>query len=206
VIGQSFLAGRAALVWAASMAFWPWLAPAASIAPAQARQVSFPIYADGESNAVAVLRADRVAREHRRLGFFQVRLLPRMVVEGARLELATASLDSNVLARVQAGLEPLAGKVPFEFRGFQMIFSGETTPRLSARLVRPAPSAAPASWILEDVTFRSDHGPVTVRQARLLLEGEPGRLVWSSHGASIQGQLLHGNFITNQLVLSRDSK
>ena len=172
----------------------------ATFAPVKASQVTIPIYAEGESNAVAVLRADRVAREHRRLGFFQVKLLPLVVVDGARLELGVASLESNVLARVQAGLEPLAGKVPFEFHGFQMFFPGETTPRLSARLVRPGPAA----WILEDVNFRSEHGPVTVRQASLLLEGEPGRLIWSSRGGTASGQVATSPFTTNQVVLLKE--
>ncbi len=193
---------NAAWLWAAAAALWSWTAPAASKAPVQARQVAIPIYAEGESNAVAVLRADRVAREHRRLGFFQVKLLPLVVVEQVRLELSAASQESNTLSRVQAALEPLAGKVPFEFRGFQMFFPGETSARLTARLVRPATGA----WILDDVAFRSGQGPVTVRQARLPLEGEPGRLLWQTGGTTIQGQLLLGTFTTNQLALFKDSK
>ena len=181
-------------------------AVAASIPPIRSRQVALPIYAEGESNAVAVLRADRVAREQRRLGFFRVKLLPLLVAEGVRLELGSAGLQHNVLARVQAVLEPLAGKVPFEFRGFQVFVPGETAARLSARTVRPAPASGPPAWALEQVTLQSDQGPLVLPQARLVLEGEPGRLVWPATGGRAEWHLFRGTFSTNQLASLGKSK
>jgi hypothetical protein len=204
VIGQSQFSGVAVALWAVALVFASERAPAAAMPPVKARQVTIPIYAEGQTNAVAVLRADRVGREQRRLGFFRVKLLPLFVVEGARLELAPSTSPDDLLTRVQAGLEPLTGRVPFEFRGFRMFFPGETPPRLSARSVRPVPAAS--TWALEDVTFQSDHGPVVLPQARLLFEGEPGRLVWQTRGATAQWNLFRGTSSTNPLALIGHSK
>ena len=176
----------------------------ATFAPVKASQVTIPIYAEGESNAVAVLRAERVAREQCRLGFFRVKLLPLLVVEKARLELQPAGLRCNPLARVQAGLEPLTGKVPFEFREFQVFFPDERTARLSARSVHPASSGS--AWALDDVTLYSDQGPITLAHARLLFDGEESRLVWPTNGATAQFNLFPAVNTTNQFALIKVSR
>jgi hypothetical protein len=196
----------AVLLWAGAMICCSEVAPGASLPPIKSRQVALPIYAEGESNAVAVLRAERVVRDQRRLGFFRVTLLPVLVVERARLDLEAAGLRENALARVQAGLEPLAGKLPVEFRGFQVFLPGEKTARLSARLVRPAAGSGSPAWTLEQVTLQSDQGPVVLPQARLLLDGEPGRLVWPAPGGNAEWHLFRGTFATNQLASSKRSQ
>src|SRR5580658_1408726 len=55
----------------------------------------FAIYAHDSIQQIADCKVDRVFTDHRRFGFFHVQLLPLLVVQGVRLELADQTADGG---------------------------------------------------------------------------------------------------------------
>jgi hypothetical protein len=163
---------------------------AGGIHASEARNVTTAIYSADGSTTVAVIKAERVFTEKRRIGFFRVRLLPLLVVQGVRLELAQANPDTNWLAGFRVELSPLArtsGSV--EWREVSLWLPGETTPRLQAKKVIPATNGDTEYCALEGVTVQTEAGPVQVPRARLLLSGQPGRVVRDGEGPPAQWDL-----------------
>ena len=163
--------------------------------------VTVPIYMAGQPNAVAVLKVQRVFRENRKLGFFRVKLMPRMVGEDVRLEFQQTEVDAGVLAQVYAGVLRLAQGDGFELRSVSFWFAGESAPRLEARRVEPQSAAARRdsthehpSLVLEDATMRI--GDQTWRWPRALLHvagPEAARLEVESRRAGTTFDLFQPN-------------
>lgn len=183
-----------------------WTAGNCSAASAvQARKVTLPVYTAGQSNAVAALKVDRLFTEQRRLGFFRIKLLQVLVADGARLEVRETAPRTHWLARLPSSLESFAGKVPVEFRNFELRLPGETTPRLRASRVN-LNSGPGAAWLqFRDVVVQTPGPPLKVSHARLPLDGGPAELAWESHGAVIRCDFLTGHCRTNQLNLTAKS-
>jgi hypothetical protein len=182
---------------------WTWalalllLAPGmrAATAPTRARHVTVPLYAEGQTQAVAVARIDSFFTDHRRLGFFRVKLMPLLVAAGVRLEVGPGALRSNVLAGLQHRLETLGGRTPVEIRDFALMLPGETEARLAASKVRFAGAASLPEWWIEGGTLRIADRSYELPKAQLLLRGKPGCLVWQ------KGQtLFQYDFVTENLL------
>src|ERR1035438_2416717 len=78
--------------------FLPLCVPAAGLPVfLQASHVESVIYGDDFFKPVATLKIGRIFTDHRRLGFFRIKLLPVLVAEGVHLEFAQASLQTNWL-------------------------------------------------------------------------------------------------------------
>jgi len=79
----------------AAVGFAPQTRAANQLGSFEARDVTMPVYFDASDNPGAVWRVGHVFVDHRRLGFFRVRLLPVLVADGISLEClqTNASMD-----------------------------------------------------------------------------------------------------------------
>lgn len=166
----------------------------------EASNLRIPICADGAAAPVGIVRIERVFTEKRRMGFFRVKLLPITVVTGTRIDLAESKPNTNWLSgfRLPRGLVASRGGVEWREVGVQL--PGDSTPRLRIKRLRPPPTDAAAAeyLLLENVTLQTEAGPVQVPQARLLLRGSPGRIVWQSGDQAGEWDLFTGKLNGNK--------
>jgi hypothetical protein len=149
----------------------------------EARDIQIPFYADSAQSLAAVLKIQTVFTDHRRLGFFRIKLLTVLVAQNVCLELADSAANTNWAAAFQFKRWPFAkGRDMLEWHDVSVRMPGETLPRLRAGRVSPNSNATTDFCLLEDVTLQTDEGPIKISQARLLLADQPGRVVWEERG------------------------
>ena len=155
---------------------------------------------------MAVCKIDSVYTEYRKIGFFRVKLLPRLVIEGVRVELSEAALQTNWVESLQFDPAPQVGRSAVEWRGFSLFFPQEHSPRLQAKHVFPATIAGATVYQLEDVTLQTGGTELHVPKAELRAEGSSGRVVWSHANRSLQWDLLTGQCQTNSTQSNSNEK
>jgi hypothetical protein len=171
----------------------------------EARDVQVPVYADDYQATAGVLKIERIFTEQRRLGFFRVKLLPMRVAQGVCLELSQRAPNTNWLAALRFNPAAAAKGARLEWRDVSVRMPGDPAPCLQARRLYPNTDAHPDFYLLEDVTMQTDAGPVQVARARLLLAGQPGRIVWEAGGRTRQWDLFTGKVTSNTTHPSGDS-
>jgi hypothetical protein len=97
-ISARLLTCLATALGALAVSFLPLYVPAAGLSGSlQASNVESVIYGDDFFKPVAALKIGRIFTDHRRLGFFRIKLLPVLVAEGVHLEFAQANPQTNWL-------------------------------------------------------------------------------------------------------------
>src|SRR5262249_37234142 len=135
---------------------------------------------------VAVVRADRVFSEERKMGFFRVRLWPMLVADGIRVNFSSPTPNTNWPATFRVNLAPLIREGKMEWRNVSVWVTNESSPRIEAKVLVPPANANGDFCALEDVTIRSGSKLLSVARARLLLNGPPGRLIWETPRSTVQ--------------------
>jgi hypothetical protein len=159
-------------------------------------------YADNSLEPDAVWKIKSVSPEHRRMGFFSVKLLPVMVVRDIQLNFTSPRPQTNWLDDLHCEWVPVAKRAAFEGREFSVCFPGENTPRLQAQRVYPVTRAGPLVCRLEGVTLQTASQPVHLARAEVRAEVRAGAIVWHVPEATIQWDLFSGQFTTNSILLS----
>jgi hypothetical protein len=198
--GWGSCAGRRAVgLCLAIAAFLPRVGQAEKIRGVDARHVTVGIYSGDSSTQVAVLKVGKVFIENRRLGFFRVKLLPMVVVQGVSLEFTESAPNTNWPTGFRANPVPLAPPgTSVEWRDVSVRFAQDAHPRLRAALLRPPTKSDAESCLLEDVTLQTDAGALNVSQATLLLKGLTGQVVWESQGAVQRWDLFTRSLISDK--------
>ncbi len=162
----------------------------------EGRQLAVGIYAGDGSTLAGTLRVERVFTEQRRIGFFRVKLMPVLVAQGVRLELARTEPGTNWTAGFRVKLSPLARSSRVEWRGVSISFRGESEPRLRARRLQLPDKPETDHCMLEELTLETDAGLVQVPRATLLLGSPTGTVVWDSNGFLHRWNLFTKTLIT----------
>jgi hypothetical protein len=167
--------------------------------------VLIPIYAQGHPRSVASIRIDRVFRDHRRMGFLRVKVLPVVVAEGVRLELREPAGATNLLDEFSAALKSVAGKRAVELRNFGFSLAGDSAPRLQARRLSPAVEAQGKGFTLEGVTLRDGASQLEFPKATAMPD-RPGILRLSARGTIVDYDLSSGHFTRTTATHSAEPK
>ncbi len=150
----------------------------------EGRNLRTAIYARGSTNRAVTLSVDRLFNEKRRAGFFRVRLLPLIVLQGVRIEIASAEAGTNLASAFQARLAPMRNpRGPVEWRGVSIYLGTEPNPRLEARRIVLAAGAEAGMCDLEELTLQTEDGRVALPRARMSLKDHPGRVFWGDSDA-----------------------
>lgn len=149
---------------------------------AEVRNLVVGIYAHESSSKIGTLRVERVFSEPRRIGFFRVKLMPLLVAQGVRFELAQPDPGTNWTAGFRVKLSPLARSQRVEWRGVSISFPGESEPRLKAGRLQLPDKPETDHCMLEELMLETDAGLVQVPRATLLLGSPTGTVVWDSNG------------------------
>jgi len=158
------------------------------------------VYSQNSLQPEAVWKINRISSEHRRMGFFSVKLLPVMVVEGIQLEFTNPNPQTNWLEGFRCEWAPAASRDIFEWRNFSILFPQEKVPRVQARRVHPAANAGSLICQLEGVTLQTGSQPVHLSRAEVRVEGQSAAIVWRDSAATIRWDLFSGQFTTNTTV------
>jgi hypothetical protein len=183
----------------------------ASLCPAGGWAADFPgsfatsnmeisVYSQNSLSPEAIWKINLVSPRHRRLGFFSVKLLPVMVVEGIQLEFTSANPQTNWLEGFRCEWAPAANRGLIEWRNFSIIFPQEKEPRLQAKRAHPAANAGSLICQLEGVTLQTGSRPIHLSRAEVRAEGQAGAIVWQDSAATIRWNLFSGQFTTNAII------
>jgi hypothetical protein len=196
---------RRGAVWVGLCAWLVWgVSPVFAAGAPQTRGVLIPIYAEGHPRPVASIRIERVFRDHRRLGFLRVKILPVVVAEGVRLELRDPAGATNLLDEFAAALRSVGGSRAVELRNFRFSAEGESIPRLQARRLRPAAEANRSTFSLEGVILR-DGARLLEFATATATPDRPGILRLSARGSTVDYDLSSGHFTRNTVNQSAES-
>lgn len=189
------------LLCVAGAGLWPGRCQAAAaLRLSEGRNVKVAVYAKGSLTPAATIEANRVFTDHRRMGFFKVRLIPLVVAEGVRLGIAPAAANTDWPASIRLKLAPFArAGSQMECHDLKVCLLPETEPRLQSRQLLLPANAQGAYCVLEGVTLRTGGDLLRLPRARLLLERHPGRVVWEEQGATVQWDLLTANVIHHEI-------
>jgi hypothetical protein len=163
----------------------------------QASNLESVIYGDDFFKPVAALKIWRIFTDHRRLGFFHIKLLPVLIAEGVHLEFAQASPQTNWLEGFRFDPAPSVGRSAVEWRDFSVSIAQEKSPRLQAERVHPTVNASSIVCQLEGVTVQAGLERLKVPKAELRAEGQSGQVVWMRSHQTIQWDLFTGQCKTN---------
>jgi hypothetical protein len=158
------------------------------------------VYSKNSLEPDAVWRINRVSPQHRRMGFFSVKLLPVLVVEGIRLDFAKSGPQTNWLEGFRCEWAPAANQELIEWRDFSIFFPQETVPRLHAKRVHPEANAGSLICRLEGVTLQTGARPIQLSRAEVRAEGRSAAVVWRDAAATVQWDLFSGQFTTNAIT------
>ena len=196
-----FLKCLAGALCALAVDLLPLCVPAAGFPGSlQASNMDSVIYGDDFFKPVAALKIGRIFTDHRRLGFFHIKLLPVLVAEGVHLEFAQASPQTNWLDGFRFDPAPSVSRSAVEWRDFSVSMAQEKSPRLQADRVHPAVNASSIVCQLEGVTVQAGLERLKVPKAELRTEGQSGQVVWTRSHQTIQWDLFSGQFTTNAIT------
>jgi hypothetical protein len=195
-----FLKCPAGTLCALAVCFLPLCVPAAGLSGSlQASNVESVIYGDDFFKPVAALKIGRIFTDHRRLGFFHIKLLPMLVAEGVHLEFAQATPQTNWLEGFRFAPAPSVSRSAVEWRDFSVSIAREKLPRLQADRVHPTVTASSIVCQLEGVTVQAGLERLKVPKAELRAEGQSGQVVWTRSNRVIQWDLFTGQCRTNSV-------
>lgn len=158
------------------------------------------IYGSDFFKPVATLKIERIFTDHRRMGFFRVKLLPVLVADGVHVEFTESRPQTNWLDGFRFDPAPGVARHAVEWRNFSVSFVREPSPRLRANRVHPTINTDSVVCSLEGVTVAAGARPLILPKAELRAEGQSGQVVWTRANEVIQWDLFSGQFTTNTLA------
>lgn len=162
-----------------------------------ARAVQLDVFARDSIQLIARCEMDKVFLEHRKLGFFRVKLLPVLIAQGVRVEFTQANPQTNWVEGFRFNPAPTLHARAMEWRDFQVFFPGEKSPRLRADRVIPAAAGSASVCRLEGIQLATSGGPVQLGRGELNAMADGGAISWRTEAANIRWDLLTGQCTTN---------
>ena len=86
------------------------------------QNLEFRTYAPNSIREIADCKVEKIFLDHRKLGFFRVKLLPVLVVQGVRLEFADANPTNEWAESFQSDWLPEVKRSAVEWRDVSMAF------------------------------------------------------------------------------------
>jgi hypothetical protein len=181
--------------------FAPLRLPAAGLPGSlQTTNLETVIYGSDFFKPVATLKVERVFTDHRRMGFFRVKLLPVLVADGVHVEFTESRPQTNWLDGFRFDPAPGVARHAVEWRDFSVSFGREPAPRLRANRVHPALNTDSIVCSLEGVTVQAGDQPLSLPKAELRAEAQSGTVVWMRANEVIQLDLFTGQCRTNSIT------
>ena len=144
------------------------------------QNLEFTTYAPNSIRQLADYKVETIFLDHRKLGFFRVKLLPVLVVQGVRLDFADANPTNEWVESFQPNWLPKVKRSAVEWRDVSIGSQKEGTPRLHAEEAQVAAVGMPVVCTFKEVTLVADGAEWRMPQAELRNEGGRQRVVWKT--------------------------
>jgi hypothetical protein len=154
-------------------------------------------YAPNSTREIADCKVAKIFLDHRKLGFFKVKLLPLLVVQGVRVEFGDANSTNEWMGTFQSGWLPKVDRRGVEWRDVGVSSQKPGAPSLHADLALPSSSETPIVCVFKDVTLEANGSKWRVSQAELRNEDGRPRLVWKDGGVERRMDLFSGEIYGN---------
>jgi hypothetical protein len=163
------------------------------------KNLEFTTYAPNSIQEIADCKVEKIFLDHRKMGFFRVKLLPVLVVQGVRVEFADANPTNNWAGVFQSDWLPDVKRGAVEWRDVSLVFKKEKedASHLHASRAQPAAGGSPVICSFNDVTL--DAGGMKWQMAQAELRNEHGRpqVVWKTGGSAQHMDLFSGEIFNN---------
>jgi hypothetical protein len=171
---------------------------AADITPGLGSQnLEFRTYAQNSIREIADCRIEKIFLDHRKLGFFRVKLLPVLVVQGVQLELDGSSPTNDWPQSFQSDWMPDVKRSDVEWRDVAITIQSENAPRLHADRAQPAAVGGPTICSFKGVTLEAGGATWHLSQAELRNEAGRPRVVWKADDGERHLDLFSGEITFN---------
>lgn len=152
----------------------------------------FAVYAHDSIQQIADCKVDRVFADHRRFGFFHVQLLPLLVVQGVRLELADQTADGGWADSFKSDWLPGVKHDGLEWRDISVSVKGDGSPSIHADRALPVAKEPGKVCRFENVTLTARGKTWQAARAELHNENGHPRVVWHSGAEEFHWDLFTG--------------
>ncbi len=138
--------------------------------------LEFRTYAPNSTREIADCKVEKVFLDHRTLGFFKVKLLPVLVVQGVRVEFGDANPTNEWVETFQSDWLPEVNRRGVEWRDVDIRSHKAGKPSLHAGTAQPAAEGTPIVCGFKEVTLEASGSKWRLPQAELRNEdGRPQR-------------------------------
>jgi hypothetical protein len=164
------------------------------------QNMEFRTYAPDSIREIADCKIEKIFLDHRKLGFFRVKLLPVLVVQGVRLELAGSNPTNDWPRGFQSDWMPDVKRSAVEWRDVDITVQKEnaaTAPSLHADRAQPEAAGNPAICSFKGVTLEAGGAKWLTPQAELRNENGRPFVVWQDGGGTRRMDLFSGEIFDN---------
>lgn len=169
----------------------------ASLGFGGAQNLEFRTYAPNSIREIADCKVGRIFLDHRKLGFFRVKLLPVLVIQSVRLEFAGANPTNEWAETFHSDWLPKVPHRCVEWRDVDISSQKAGAPRLHAGGAQPAAAGTLTVCAFKDVTVEANGAKWQMAQAELRSEGGRPRVVWKANGGERCLDLFSGEMTGN---------
>lgn len=161
------------------------------------QNLEFTTYAPNSIRKIADYKVETIFLDHRKLGFFRVKLLPVLVVQGVRLEFADPNPTNEWVESFQPGWLPKAKRSAVEWRDVNIGSQKAGAPRLRAEAAQVAADGAPAVCTFKSVILEANGATWRMPQAELRNEGGRPRVAWKTGDGERRLDLFSGEIFND---------
>jgi len=155
-------------------------------------------YAPNSTREIADCKVEKIFLDHRKLGFFKVKLLPVLVVQGVRVEFGGTAPTNEWAETFQSDWLPKVNRSGVEWRDVGISSQKAGTPSLHAGSAQTAAAGTPIVCVFKDVTLEANGSKWQLPQAELRNEDGRPRVVWMAGGGDQHLDLFSGECINHQ--------
>jgi hypothetical protein len=159
------------------------------------QNLEFRTYAPNSIQEIADCKVDKIFLDHRKLGFFRVKLLPVLVVQGVSLEFGDADSTNDWAQTFQSDWLPKVKRSAVEWRNVSITSQKEGAPRLHADQAQVSADGAPTVCVFKEVTLEAGGANWRMPQAELRNEGGHPHVVWKTRGGEQRMDLFSGEIV-----------
>ena len=149
-------------------------------------------YAPNSTREIADCKVEKIFLDHRKLGFFKVKLLPVLVVQGVRVEFGEANPTNEWVKTFQSDWLPKVNRRGVEWRDVGVSSQKAGAPSLRAASAEPSEAGKPIVCVFKDVTLEGNGSKWRLPQAELRNEDGHPRVVWKDGGGERRMDLFSG--------------
>ena len=160
------------------------------------RNLEFRTYTSDSMQEIADCKVEKIFLDHRKLGFFRVKLLPVLVVQGVHLEFAGVNPTNEWMETFQSDWLPKVKRSAVEWRDVNISSQKAGAPQLHAGGAQPA-VGTPTVCMFKDVTVEANGVKWQMPRAELRNEDGHPRVVWKAGGGEQRLDLFTGELFNN---------